>query len=512
MRRSVLVAIAACALALQPRVLVAQDLRGSVRATANYIQLVPIEQDTIDREDAVLDENGRLAFDGHPVSCVLVDRCTYYREGELVSGAALTQDLSLTAWGFGVSGLSATALARTRQDAAGDFTLPRADDRFDLMLAYAELARERWRARAGRMRTLAGLGFSGYDGAEVVLRPRSSLRIEGYAGRSLASGLEEGRDEALDPIESFVPDRSSWLFGAALGWEPAERSALELRYQRDLLGDRSVLLSERASLDARTSLLRPVTLELSADYDVALSRLGKSRISVIYPASRSLTLQASARRYLPYFELWTIWGYFSPVAYNEAELDAAWVASDDLHVRGSVAYRAYQETDAPIVFQPLEDEAVRARLGAVYALGAWTASAEYRLDRAVGAFFNGGDVEARWRALDDVEVGAQVSATQQIMEFRLGDERIVGVGGTVRWEVNERAILTAGAARYAHDVRNRPSTGDWSQTRAWAALEIGFGSEPGRIDDVVPAAPLPEDYWPEAADEDETVPDAEDER
>jgi hypothetical protein len=462
-------------------------------------------QDTIDRAQATLDENGRLVFDGHPVSCVLVDRCTYFNAGPIVSGSAMSLDVSVTAWGLGVRGLSATALARTRRDVGGEFALPRTEDRFDLLLAYAELARERWRARAGRLRTAAGLGFSAYDGAELQLRPRGSLRVEGYAGRSLAPGLEESRDAALDPIEAFVPDQSSWLFGAALGWEPARHTGLALRYQRDLLGDRSVLLSERASFDARTTAWRPVTLEMSTDWDVALSRIGKSHIAVSYPASRALTLRASARRYLPYFELWTIWGYFSPVAYREAELDAAWAASPGLNLRGGIAWRAYEEHDASVIFDELHDDAVRMRLGGVYTGGPWTASAEYRLDRAVGAFFNGGDAEVRWLALDGLELGAHVIATQQIMEFRLGDERIWGAGASVRWQLGRRLLATAGATRYAHQVDGRPTRGDWDQTRAWVALDVGFGSEPDSLDEIVPAAPLPEDYWPatdaDAADE-----------
>lgn len=474
----------------------AQELRGSVRATANFIQLVPIEQDTVGRDVVLEDENGRLTFDGRPVTCVLVDRCTYYHEGAVMAGAALTQDVSVTAWGLGLAGLSATALARTRQDLGGEFTVPRSSDALDLLLGYAELARERLRARVGRMRTLSGLGFSGYDGAEVMVRPLQALRLEGYAGRSLAPGLEESREAALDPIEAFVPDQSSWLFGAALGWDAAARTSLELRYQRDLLGDRSVLLSERASIDVRSAWLRALTVEGSADYDVALSRFGKARLSLIHPLTRTITLQATARRYLPYFELWTIWGYFSPVAYREAELDAAWAPAPGMHLHGGIGWRAYEEHDAPVIFEPLEDDALRARVGAIVSRGDWTASAEYRTEGPVGAFMHGGDAEVRWRALDRLEVGAQLSATQQIMEFRLGDERILGAGVSARWQAASRALVAGGASLYAHQVEGRPSTGDWDQTRAWAAVEIGFGTEPALLDDIVPAAPLPEDYWP----------------
>ena len=93
--------------------------------------------------------------------------------------------------------------------------LPRSGDAFDLLLGYAELTRERYRVRLGRLRNAAGLGFSGYDGAEVRVDVLDDFRVTGYAGRSLAPGLEEGRESALDPVEVFVPDRSSVLVGGA---------------------------------------------------------------------------------------------------------------------------------------------------------------------------------------------------------------------------------------------------------------------------------------------------------
>ena len=65
---------------------------------------------------------------------------TYDPLDEVVSLAA-TQDLSLTAWGFGVQGLSATAYFRNRARLGSDLLWPRTDDRFDVLTAYAQWVR-----------------------------------------------------------------------------------------------------------------------------------------------------------------------------------------------------------------------------------------------------------------------------------------------------------------------------------------------------------------------------------
>lgn len=485
-----------------PTAALGQDVRGSVRATANYLEIAPMRQDTVARAAVTDDPDLGPVFEGRPVTCVLVDRCTFYRADDPVAAVGLAQDVSATAWGLGVRGLSVTAFGRVRQDVGGDLSLPRADDSFDLLLGYAELTRDRWGVRLGRLRSMAGLGFAGYDGAEVRLDPGAALRLTGYAGRSLARGLEESRETVLEPIESFVPDGDAWLFGAALRWRHGGDAGVEVRYQRDLMSDRSVLLSERAALDARVRV-RAVEFEVSADYDVALASLGKAHLSAVLPVRDALVLRATARRYRPWFELWTIWGFFSPVAYHEAQLEAGWSVAAHTQVRAGFAWRAYQDAHATVVFDPLEDDAIRATVGAVTTQGPVTASATYRLERAVGAFLSAGDAEVRWRPIDRFEVGAQVGATQQIMEFRLGDERILGVGGSVRWRAGDRVVAAGGATLHAHQLADRPATGDWDQLRGWAALEIAFGDDPALLDDIVPAAPLPEGYWPRSADADE---------
>jgi hypothetical protein len=61
------------------------------------------------------------------------------------------------------------------------------------------------------------------------------------------------------------------------------------------------------------------------------------------------------RRHRPFFEAWTIWGAFSPVAFDEARAELTWrnsAGNIGADVRG--AWRAYGETNAGLESTPLK--------------------------------------------------------------------------------------------------------------------------------------------------------------
>ncbi len=457
----------------------AQQLRGSLSNMARYIEMRPMTRDTVDSASTTIGENGQRMFEGRPVFC-FAETCTFYRPAAVENTVAMAQDLSVTAWGFGMEGVSATILLRARQDLAGDFTWPRYDDPFDAVLAYAELARERYHIRLGRQRSLTGLGFYSFDGVSAYITAHENAQFEVYGGRSLARALEEPRNAALSGVENFIPDNEAWLLGAAAELRYGS-SAASVRYQREIWSDRAALISERAAADFRTNLFGLAMLEAAADYDVAYNRIGKAHLTVRRQLFENrLTLEATGRRYLPFFELWTIWGVFSPVAYHEAELQAGYRINSRYELSGSAGIRQYEDADAAIFIAPAEDRTVHFTLRS---RSRWneqlTIAAEYRLERGFGAFLSSGEASANWLVNDRLSLGAYATAFQQILEFRTGEAAVFGGGITADFDISEALNISGGGSLYRQGFDNRPSAVDWTQKRAWLGVEWRFGRDPG---------------------------------
>lgn len=477
------VLLAAASATLLPRPVSGQEGRGSLTTTARYFEFRGIARDTVSREEVSRGEDGGFFFEGRPATCG-PRLCFVERPGDVAAGGSFSQRLTATAWGFGVRGLSATVLLRSRLDLGGEFVWPRSRDNFDAVLAYAQLVGDGYRVRLGRLQNRSGLGFTGYDGAHASVRPVRGLRVEAYGGRSLARALNEPRNEILIGREDFVLDQETWVMGGALELEPRPGSVLTGRYQREIWGDRSGLVSERVSVDLHSSLPASVRVEGSLDWDVAFDRLGKShvRVRVPIPAAR-VSVEGSYRHYVPYFELWTIWGFFDPTGYDEGALRVTWTPAGDLGLWGSAALREYGDTGTDVFLAPLEDRTTRLGVGGRWRPSPrWRLDGRYELERGFGAFLSSGQIRARWAAGHGVELRGRATAFQQIEEFRVGDGTVVGagLGGNVRlWE---GIRLGGGVDVYRQMWENRPSSADWNQVRAWSSLTVPFGGDPGLPD------------------------------
>ncbi len=457
----------------------AQGARGTATTTARYFEFRPVARDTVPRSE-VTRRDGRFFFGDRPASCgPLV--CTVRRPGSVAGGVSLSQTLSATAWGLGVQGLSARVLVRSRFEVGDEFVWPRSRDNFDAVLAYAQLVRDDYRIRVGRLRNASGLGFTGYDGAHVRVRPVPELRVAAYGGRSLARALNEPRNEILIGRDDFVLDEDAWLVGAMAEVEPRRGTVITARYQREIWGDRSGLVSERASLDVRSRLLAPVRVEGSVDWDVAFDRIGKSHLTLSVPVpGASVEVEGTYRHYVPYFELWTVWGFFDPTGYDEGEIRATWAPRHDLDVWGSAALRGYADTDTQGFLSPLEDRTVRVGLGGRWRPAPrWQLRARYDLEHGFGAFLSSGQLQARWQATPDLRLRARATAFQQIQEFRVGEGAVVGggLGGSLELWAGMR--LQGSVDLYHQMWQNRPSAMDWDQVRGWTSLSVPFGGDPG---------------------------------
>jgi hypothetical protein len=456
----------------------AQSYRGWTSTSLQVIELRPLGADTVPRADVVTDASGRFLYNGNEVSCVLADVCTGYLPLAKDRTLAATQDLSLTLWGLGLEGLSVTTLLRARARAGGDLVWPRSDDELDALLAYAQLQRGPLRVRAGRLDVRSGLGFSAFDGGSASYA-LGSFRGELYGGRSLARGLREPQNEALRGLDGFLLDKSVLLVGASVAgrrWD----TDLTTRYQREILSDRSSLVSERASLDFSTTLPR-LRISGSIDYDFSFERAGKGHVTASAPFQEGRWLaDLGLRRYVPYFDLSTLWGFFEPVSYSEVTARVGWSPGSELGAWVSGGVRSYGDTETTVILRPMRDRGWRANAGARWQPATdWVLDGRYELEWGPGGFLNGADVAARYGATDRLTVSASLLTFQQIEEYRLGEGRAFGGGAAADFAVNDRMSLAGGLSIIRHRDGGNVFTSPWNQGRAWSMLRVDLGGDPG---------------------------------
>ncbi|NJD19816.1 MAG: hypothetical protein FIA95_11115 [Gemmatimonadetes bacterium] len=464
-------------LAGAPDSLSGQGLRGWVGTTVQMVELRPFGQDTVGRYGVVTDSLGRMWDGTRQVSCFAGDFCTAYVPLEKDQLVAATQDVSFTAWGFGLEGLSFTALLRGRAHAGSDLLWPRSDDAFAAMLGYAQLQRGSYRFRLGRQEVRSGLGFPSFDGGSGTYAT-GTTQVEAYGGRSLARGLREPANEALKGIEDWFVDEGARLWGASLR-KRVEGAVFTARYHREILADRSGLVGERGSVDVVTSIPH-LRLTGSADYDFGRDRLGKSHLTVGLPLREGRVLvEATARRYVPYFQLSTIWGFFEPGSYSELELRGSWSAAATLGLWASGGRRSYGDTDTQVL-SPLTETGWRANAGARWQVRpGWTVDGSYRLEWGPGAFLSSGDVALRYTAWERLALSVTGTSFQQIEEFRVGDGRALGGGMSFDLKVTDRASFAGGMSMLRHRDGGSVFTSPWNQTRGWTSLRIDIGEDPG---------------------------------
>ncbi len=467
----------AAAAAVAPRGARAQGIRGWATTTVQGVEMRPIAMDTVSRADVLVDAAGNATYQGQPVTCVSDTICIGYRSRGKARTSVMTQDLSLTAWGLGMQGLSITTMLRGRAHGGSAFVWPQADNAFDAILAYAQLVRGQWRFRAGRQEVRSGLGFSAFDGGAATYT-RRHVRLEAYGGRSLARALREPANEALQGLEDFVPDQNIVLFGGAAGVRSSTTS-FTARYQRQILSDRSGLESERGEVDV-TSVMAGARFTGSADYDFGFGRWGKAHLTVTVPLDPKWLLEATARRYVPYFSLNTIWGYFDPVAYNEIQGRLSWSPAPSFGAWGTLGVRDYGNAGTVVVLSPLKRRGTRASAGFNWQLGSeWVLDGDWALEYGPGGYLSSGDGTIRWKPIDRLSVAATGTTFQEIEQYRLGDGRAYGGGLNFQLDLNGRASLSGGATVMRLHDRGGSVDSPWNQTRAWSALRIRVGNDPG---------------------------------
>ena len=484
MRRQLLfiAAAALCAAALLARTLTGQGVVIAGASSAQYIELRPLVLDSValSATDSAWGPY-RSTSTGVLARCVPGQPyCTYFRSGPQAGLTAMMQDLDITAWGFG-QGLSFRSELRGRT-AAGDGELwPQASQRFDAISVYIEAVRGFGRARVGRQWVTSPLGLYNFDGADYTSPRFHGLSAEVYGGSSLITGLNRPTDQdALAPVEDLPPTSRGILIGAAAQYRPSASGALKVQYQREIRADRTSLYSERIAATTEFGL-GPTTWTGQLTHDLATGESNELSASVRAPVLRLFNAALTARHYLPFFDLWTIWGAFSPVGFNEFAGDLRWGASNGmLSLGASGAYRSYENAHTGLTTLPLRSDGWRLGASAmVHPVSAFTIDGRYHIDVGFGASGSDGDLALQWAPSDRYSLAVHGTAFQTIDEFQVGEGRVYGGGGEGAVQLIPAVRLVGDVFVYRHNAHDQPQMVDWNQTRASIRLEWSIGREPG---------------------------------
>jgi hypothetical protein len=355
---------------------------------------------------------------------------------------------------------------------------PGTDPAVQLFEGYAEYAVPRATARLGRQIVASRLGTMGFDGAGLVLRDaRRGVEVQGHLGWGLARGTAlPVTSPALNPLDDFQPRQRQLVVGLGAGW--ASRAAdLRVDYLREVDPRSDHFVSERVGLEAALRPVSRVRLAGGADYDLAAGWWGSAEASLGY-ATRRLSATLGARRYRPHFDLWTIWGAFSPVAYRAVHGAITFAASSQIDVRGRYERYRYEDAEAATpLFDALRD-GWRWEVGTtVRPLPGWILDGGYRRDFGPGAAAAGVAGTLTYAPSRRLAVTLLGSTVDRPLEFRYNDATVRAYGIDAQLEPSGRMRVGLGATRY-EEIHRRPDAAafDWNQFRISARVVLLFGN------------------------------------
>lgn len=399
---------------------------------------------------------------------------------EKVGLVPLTQDLNVNVWGLG-TGVRLYGEFRGRVSAGEHTELwPQADDPFDVLAAYAEINRAKFRARAGRQWKSSALGFYNFDGASLLVRPSRVISAELYGGWSLLPGeSDQVTDAAIAAIEPYAPDEKRNLVGGEIKLRFGPRVSLTTLYQREITTDRSAIHSERIAADATLRAGRLV-LDGGVESDLANEVINEARARLYLPLGSQFSTALEARRYRPYFDLWTIWGAFNPIGFSEALATASWQArSGNASLRLGGGLRRYNDDNGGVQWERLRDDGWRVLADAsITPTRMLTLSGAYRADIGFGASRSQGDVNAQFNINQGSYLGFNVAAFQMINELQISDGTVYGFGTNAAFKLPRDTRIGWNFAVYRHDNVKPATTTDWSQLRGTLFIEWTVGSNP----------------------------------
>jgi hypothetical protein len=195
------------------------------------------------------------------------------------------------------------------------------------------------------------------------------------------------------------------------------------------------------------------------------------------------TLSGGARRYRPFFDLWTIWGAFSPVPYHTIHASASVtpLARFTIRARGE----RYRFEDAQ-VFTPgvsVEDRGWRFEYGVTWApTSHWEMDGSYQAEFGPGASSRGFTGRLTWVPKPQWSMSAHGARLRRPLELRFNDAELTTIGVDAEYRPNARWRVGVQAIRY-DETRDRPDASalDWNQFRVAGRISLLFGTNADRV-------------------------------
>jgi hypothetical protein len=460
------------------------------RTDVRNVEFRGLELDSIPVTDAVADADGRLFTpDGYAVRCPTGSAwCYFYRPGSEVHGVPVSTTADFGAWGLGVPGLRVKASARISDDVGRHEQWPGTDPPFRLLEGFVEWNRDLVRLQGGRLTDTGRFGYVQWDGArgDVSVLDRR-LRVGVYGGWGLARGTSLAiTDSALDPLDEFTPSSRQHLIGVDGG---IRSGIVDLRFQyfRQVDPDLEDLMTERIGGDLALQS-GPLTLTAGSDWDLAFGEWGSAEVEGSWRIP-VVGVSAGVKRYRPFFDLWTVWGAFSPVPYRSVHgrIVVAPVTGLELSARGETW--KYDETGASSAFDTTREEGERYTLrGTWVPVPGGTVSAGLHRTEGPGAGEYGWDLAGAWDFSDELGVAVDFGRLDRPLEMRYSDSELwtLGLGG--RW-LPVRWIRLDADVRHISEDRRRPDAAsfDWSHMRYALAATFRFSGGKSLEPSVPPA-------------------------
>jgi hypothetical protein len=472
------------ALLCLPGTVLGQQYRLRLNSQFQSVSFRGVELDSIPAASVMVGPGGGLQSpDGIAVRCGIGDLyCFLFRPGVIRTARPVVTSAAGTVWGFGIPGVSLRGDARLAMDLGDTEVWPGTSPALQLLEGYAEYAGERLTGRLGRQMATSRLGFTGFDGARLTARVLDRrLELDGYLGWGLArASALPVTSPALNPLDDFQPRLRQLVAGLGAGWSH-DRGDLRVNYQREVDTRSDYFVSERLAVGASVRVADGFTLNAGSEYDLAMAQWGTADALLTHVARR-WSAAAGVLRYRPHFDLWTIWGAFSPQGYTalNGSLLVRPITGLRVTARGSRFW--YDDTDTQTPLVDVADRGWRLSLAGSYSpLPSLAFDLEHTTEFGPGASSASIDGSVSYFPRRDMTFSLHGGRLHRPLEFRLSEATLYLIALDAAWQISDRWHGSVRVSR-SMEERDRPDAAafDWNQTRLSASLSVYLGWEAGQ--------------------------------